>query len=287
MARLEKRPSTAIENISNRKRQPTTNERNSACSISEASAKPRHRIFRRKDKRLRKSFDKDSVYVRRQVHAGYLADGCQQEEQSTQRGSTVEPAVPAKRKRSPAARDPSSEEEKRVALTGDVVIAADGEPKEERSAPHHTAAPMPSGGLQYQAATRRLCFAAGMSRRGSRPRFSLSRLRDGGKMKAPPLPRMVRSLALEGSPLLLNLGKANANAYWLDLTVCEHASLNDLIDNGYQMRVTFNAQKRTARTYNTGAVGGMEDRLGDTRGVRIVVRASRSGASRYSCSEPC
>ena len=30
---------------------------------------------------------------------------------------------------------------------------------------------------------------------------------------------MVRSLAPEGSPLLPNLGKANANAYWLDLTV--------------------------------------------------------------------
>ncbi|TBU38873.1 S-adenosyl-L-methionine-dependent methyltransferase [Dichomitus squalens] len=42
---------------------------------------------------------------------------------------------------------------------------------------------------------------------------------------------MVRSLAPEGSPLLPNLGKANANAYWLDLT----------------MRVTFNAQERTLR----------------------------------------
>ena len=34
------------------------------------------------------------------------------------------------------------------------------------------------------------------------------------------LPGMVRSFAPEGSPLLPNLGKANANAYWLDLTVC-------------------------------------------------------------------
>ena len=39
------------------------------------------------------------------------------------------------------------------------------------------------------------------------------------KMKAPPLPGTVRTLAPEGSPLLPNLGKANANAYWLDLTV--------------------------------------------------------------------
>ncbi|KAI0700683.1 hypothetical protein C8T65DRAFT_790056 [Cerioporus squamosus] len=46
-----------------------------------------------------------------------------------------------------------------------------------------------------------------------------------------PLPGMVRSLAPQGSPLLPNLGKANANAYWLDLT----------------MRVTFNAQERTLR----------------------------------------
>ena len=30
----------------------------------------------------------------------------------------------------------------------------------------------------------------------------------------------VKTLAPEGSPLLPNLGKANANAYWLDLTVC-------------------------------------------------------------------
>ena len=34
------------------------------------------------------------------------------------------------------------------------------------------------------------------------------------------LPGMVCSFAPEGSPLLPNLGKANANAYWLDLTVC-------------------------------------------------------------------
>ncbi|KAK7689556.1 hypothetical protein QCA50_007348 [Cerrena zonata] len=45
------------------------------------------------------------------------------------------------------------------------------------------------------------------------------------------LPGMVKSLAPEGSPLLPNLGKANANAYWLDLT----------------MRVTFNSQERTLR----------------------------------------
>lgn len=35
-----------------------------------------------------------------------------------------------------------------------------------------------------------------------------------------PLPGTVRTLAPEGSSLLPNLGKANANAYWLDLTVC-------------------------------------------------------------------
>ena len=34
-----------------------------------------------------------------------------------------------------------------------------------------------------------------------------------------PLPGVVRSLAPLGSPLLPNLGKVNANAYWLDLTV--------------------------------------------------------------------
>ncbi|GBE83628.1 4-O-methyltransferase 1 [Sparassis crispa] len=44
-------------------------------------------------------------------------------------------------------------------------------------------------------------------------------------------PGSVRTLAPEGSPLLANLGKANANAYWLDLT----------------MRATFNAQERTLR----------------------------------------
>ncbi len=34
------------------------------------------------------------------------------------------------------------------------------------------------------------------------------------------LPGALPSLAPEGSLLLPNLGKANANAYWLDLTVC-------------------------------------------------------------------
>ncbi|KAI0946796.1 hypothetical protein AcW1_010153 [Taiwanofungus camphoratus] len=46
-----------------------------------------------------------------------------------------------------------------------------------------------------------------------------------------PLPGTVRTLAPEGSPLLPNLGRANANAYWLDLT----------------MRCTFNSQERTLR----------------------------------------
>ncbi|KAI0828552.1 S-adenosyl-L-methionine-dependent methyltransferase [Trametes gibbosa] len=45
------------------------------------------------------------------------------------------------------------------------------------------------------------------------------------------LPGSVSSFAPEGSHLLPNLGKANANAYWLDLT----------------MRATFNAQERTLR----------------------------------------
>ncbi|OCH85246.1 hypothetical protein OBBRIDRAFT_325702 [Obba rivulosa] len=49
--------------------------------------------------------------------------------------------------------------------------------------------------------------------------------------KKQPLPGAMRTLAPEGSPLLPNLGKANANAYWLDLT----------------MRVTFNSQERTLR----------------------------------------
>ncbi|CAL1710667.1 unnamed protein product [Somion occarium] len=52
-----------------------------------------------------------------------------------------------------------------------------------------------------------------------------------GKKRRETLPGTVKSLAPEGSPLLPNLGKANANAYWLDLT----------------MRVTFNAQERTLR----------------------------------------
>ena len=41
----------------------------------------------------------------------------------------------------------------------------------------------------------------------------------GRKWTREPLPGTVRTLAPEGSPLLPNLGKSNANAYWLDLTV--------------------------------------------------------------------
>ena len=41
------------------------------------------------------------------------------------------------------------------------------------------------------------------------------------------LPGTVKSLAPEGSSLLPNLGKANANAYWLDLTV-SHITLRNL-----------------------------------------------------------
>lgn len=37
--------------------------------------------------------------------------------------------------------------------------------------------------------------------------------------KAAFMPGVVRTLAPEGSPLLPNLGKATAHAYWLDLTV--------------------------------------------------------------------
>ncbi|PCH41979.1 S-adenosyl-L-methionine-dependent methyltransferase [Wolfiporia cocos MD-104 SS10] len=73
-----------------------------------------------------------------------------------------------------------------------------------------------------------------------------------GKMKAPPLPGTVRSLAPEGSPLLPNLGKANANAYWLDLT----------------MRVTFNAQERTLRELTA---------LAQSVGWKIV-RVTRAGS---------
>ncbi|CCM07183.1 uncharacterized protein FIBRA_09524 [Fibroporia radiculosa] len=51
------------------------------------------------------------------------------------------------------------------------------------------------------------------------------------RMKAPPVPGNVASLVPESSPLLPNLGKANANAYWLDLT----------------MRAVFNSQERTLR----------------------------------------
>ncbi|KZT06629.1 uncharacterized protein LAESUDRAFT_725719 [Laetiporus sulphureus 93-53] len=75
------------------------------------------------------------------------------------------------------------------------------------------------------------------------------------KMKAPPLPGTVRSLAPEGSPLLPNLGKANANAYWLDLT----------------MRVTFNAQERTLRELLA---------LAETAGWRIV-QVSRAEGSLF------
>lgn len=39
------------------------------------------------------------------------------------------------------------------------------------------------------------------------------------KLTREPLPGTVRTLAPEGSPLLPSLGKASANAYWLDLTV--------------------------------------------------------------------
>ena len=45
------------------------------------------------------------------------------------------------------------------------------------------------------------------------------------KVTHEPLPGTVRTLAPEGSPLLPNLGKANANAYWLDLTVSPVISL--------------------------------------------------------------
>ncbi|CDO73947.1 hypothetical protein BN946_scf185016.g104 [Trametes cinnabarina] len=55
-----------------------------------------------------------------------------------------------------------------------------------------------------------------------------------------PLPGAIRSLVPEGSPLLPNLGKANANAYWMDLTVCISLHLK-------WMRATFNAQERTLR----------------------------------------
>lgn len=43
--------------------------------------------------------------------------------------------------------------------------------------------------------------------------------RDLDKIAKEALPGTVKSLAPKGSPLLPNLGKANANAYWMDLTV--------------------------------------------------------------------
>ncbi|KAI0339260.1 hypothetical protein BDW22DRAFT_1431862 [Trametopsis cervina] len=54
---------------------------------------------------------------------------------------------------------------------------------------------------------------------------------NGLKGSKQPLPGTVRTLAPEGSSLLANLGKANAHAYWLDLT----------------MRAMFNSQERTLR----------------------------------------
>ncbi|KIP03318.1 hypothetical protein PHLGIDRAFT_94938, partial [Phlebiopsis gigantea 11061_1 CR5-6] len=54
---------------------------------------------------------------------------------------------------------------------------------------------------------------------------------DEDKITRDSLPGTLRTLAPEGSPLLSNLGKASANAYWLDLT----------------MRAMFNAQERTLR----------------------------------------
>ena len=44
-------------------------------------------------------------------------------------------------------------------------------------------------------------------------------LKNGSKIRREVLPGTVRTLAPEGSSLLPNLGKANANAYWMDLTV--------------------------------------------------------------------
>ncbi|KAH9916743.1 S-adenosyl-L-methionine-dependent methyltransferase [Epithele typhae] len=67
------------------------------------------------------------------------------------------------------------------------------------------------------------------------------------------LPGLVRSLAPEGSPLLSNLGKANAVAYWLDLT----------------MRSTFNAQERTLREMSV---------LARSAGWKIVAAVHEEGS---------
>lgn len=47
----------------------------------------------------------------------------------------------------------------------------------------------------------------------------------GFKSSGSALPGIVRTLAPDGSPLLPNLGKATAHAYWLDLTVRAHKNL--------------------------------------------------------------
>ena len=57
----------------------------------------------------------------------------------------------------------------------------------------------------------------------------------------------VRTLAPPSSGLLPNLGKASANAFWLDMTVCRLLPLLDDALRAGQMHVTFNSKERTLR----------------------------------------
>jgi hypothetical protein len=58
----------------------------------------------------------------------------------------------------------------------------------------------------------------------------------------------VRTLAPPSSGLLPNLGKANANAFWLDMTASRFApSCQTMILRTGQMHVTFNSKERTLR----------------------------------------
>lgn len=104
-----------------------------------------------------------------------------------------------------------------------------------------------------------------------------------GKIKA--LPGTVRSLAPDGSPLLPNLGKANANAYWMDLTVRSFlpVSFTKYID---RCVIADACDVQFARSHVTRACGVDVDRWVESGtcewGGRIVVRTRR----RCSCGHP-
>ena len=75
---------------------------------------------------------------------------------------------------------------------------------------------------------------------------------NGKKITREPLPGTVRTLAPEGSPLLPNLGKANANAYWLDLTVCSAKAPQDA---SIADHATDEGDVQCARAHAAGAHG--------------------------------